>query len=153
VSVQIIDRDRGYGLVLTNVRKMRDGKMMRVGVTDAPHDGTPGMTVADIGAIHEFGLGSAPQRSFLRAWVDQEQASWMRRLRAAVLSFILSSDAWEEKFGKYCVDGIRKRIWENIPPPLQEATVTRKAREGYDTTPLVRSGQLIEGIEYEVGAR
>jgi hypothetical protein len=151
MSVVISDVDRGYRNVLANVRALRGGRMMRVGVTDAPHEGTPGMSVSDIGAIHEFGLGSAPQRSFLRAWVDKEQSNWLKRLRANVLAFVLSGTAWEAKFGQYCVDGIRTRIWENIPPALLDETVKRKAHEGLDTTPLVASGQLIAGVEYEVG--
>ncbi len=153
MSVVIRDQDHGYARALANVQSLRGGRMMRVGVTDKPHEGTPGMSVAAIGAIHEFGLGNAPQRSFLRAWVDEQQSSWLRKLRNSVLAFVLSGTSWEDKFGKYCVEGIRTRIWENIPPPLEEATVTRKARMGYDTTPLVASGQLIDGIEYEVGAR
>lgn len=149
MSFQVIDRDNGYRGLLTTVRKWRK-KVIRVGVSEAPHQGTPGMTIADIGAIHELGLGNNEERSFLRAWVDQNQKDWMAWLREGVLAELLKNRQWASNFGRYAVKSIRERIRKGINPALQDETVRRKAAKGQPATPLIATEQLIEGVEYEV---
>lgn len=144
-GVQIVDRDHGYRNALTNVRKM-GRTIVRVGVTDAPHVGTD-LTTAQLGAIHEFGLGHVPERSFLRAWVDENQNSWLRTLRELAYRAVMGREAWAENFGKYAVEGVRARMRLGIMPPLQTPTIARKLN---GNTPLIESEQLINGIEYDV---
>lgn len=146
MSLSVVDRDNGYSRLLTNVRRFRK-TTVRVGVTDAPHEGTPGMSVADIGAIHELGLGNAPPRSFLRAWVDANERGIMAWLRTQVLGALLGSGDWADAFGRHAVAGVRQRIIEHIPPPLEDETVRRKHGED---TPLVDTQQLLNGIIYDV---
>ena len=145
MSYTITDRDNGYRQLLTNVRKLR-GSTIRVGVNEEPHADS-GLTNAELGAIHEFGLGKVPERSFLRAWVDQNQTGWMRWLKEHIYRALLGREAWEENFGKYAVDGIRARMRLGIMPPLAPATIARKEN---GNTPLIETEQLINAIEYEV---
>ncbi len=151
MSVTIVDKDNGYKHLLVTVRKMH-GTSVKVGVSDAPHVGTPGMTIADIGAIHEFGGGTVPQRSFLRAWVDEHRSEWFSWLRRGIVGALFGrTQSWADDYGKYAVAGVRAKILSNIPPPLADETARRK--QGNDIA-LVDTGQLLEGIEYEVeGAR
>lgn len=145
MSVVIQDRDNGFRQLLVNVRKF--GRFtVRVGVSDAPHEGSPGMSIADVGTIHEYGLG-VPRRSFLRGWVDENERGIVAWLRSAVLRAILGGADAADAFGRHAVAGIRARIRRHIPPALEDATVKRK---GGNDTPLVDTEQLIDGIEYEV---
>ena len=141
----VTDTDNGYKQVLTNVRKLR-GTTVRVGVNEEPHEGSGGLTNAQIGAIHEFGLGTSPQRSFLRAWVDQNQRGWKAWLKEHLYRALFGREAWADNFGQYAVEGIRARMRLGIPPPLQKATADRKG----DATPLIDTEQLIDAIEYDV---
>lgn len=145
-GVKVTDRDNGYRELQQTVRKWRK-KTIRVGVNSAPHAGG-NLTNEELGAIHEFGLGHMPERSFLRAWVDQQSKEWMSWLRKGVLASLLSNRQWASNFGKYAVREVQARIRNGIPPELDEATVKRKL--GRNPTPLINTEQLINAVEYEV---
>jgi hypothetical protein len=144
---KITDKDNGYRQTLRNIKALSSGgQTVRVGVNgDATYEN--GMPVEAVGAIHEFGLGNNPERSFLRAWVD-ENINWFSRLKVWVRRFIFDGDAWTGPFGEHCVAGIKKRIEHGIPPALAEATI--KAKDG-NATPLINTELLINSIEYDVG--
>lgn len=141
------DIDHGYRQLLVNVRKMGRSHV-RVGVNEEQHAGRGGLTNAQLGAIHEFGLG-VPQRSFLRAWVDENQRGWLAAMKQLALRALYGREAWENRFGQYAVDGIKARMRAGIAPELQAATIARKASG--NPTPLLDTEQLINAIEYEVG--
>lgn len=142
---KISDRDHGYRQVIRNIKAMSSGgQTVRVGVNaEATYDN--GMSVEAVGAIHEFGLGNNPERSFLRAWVD-ENVNWYSQLKVWVRRFIFEGAAWTGPFGEHCVDGIKQRIERGIAPELQAATIKAK---GGNATPLVDTGRLIDSIEYD----
>ena len=145
MSCRVIDQDRGYRALQVRARKMGRSEV-RVGVTDAPH-APGGEPTSFIGLIHELGLGHVSQRSFLRAWVDENQRGIFAWLKERVYRALMGRGAWEKNFGEYAVEGIRTRMRLGIMPPLLEATTRRKAN---GSTPLIETEQLINGIEYEV---
>jgi hypothetical protein len=145
VPVTIKDEDNGYRELQQTVRKWRK-KTIKVGVNDDPHAGSPGLTNSSLGAIHEFGLGHVQERSFLRAWVDQQQGEWMAWLREGVLASLLKNRQWASNFGKYAVGQVRERIRAGIPPELRPETVRRKGSD----IPLIDTEQMINAVEYEV---
>ena len=138
------DEDRGFKHLMVNLKRARTE--VRIGVSDAPHEGSGGMTIAQIGALHEFGQGHNPERSFLRAWADSDEPSWLGRLKETLFRALLGDGRWVDDFGKYAVEGVRARIRLGIPPPLKHATVKRKKN---GSTPLIESEQLLKGIVYE----
>jgi hypothetical protein len=144
--MRISDRDNGYARLMVNVRKLSRGRTINVGVTDSPHAGS-GLPTSTIGAIHEFGLGHVPQRSFLRGWVDENEQGWFASLKERVYRALLGDGAYADGFGQYAVDGVRARMRLGIGPALLEATIKRKQN---GTTPLIETEQLINGIEYDV---
>jgi|ERR1019366_2108946 hypothetical protein len=146
-GVTIRDTDHGYRELTQNVRKWRK-KTIRVGVNDDPHSGHGNLTNATLGAIHEFGLGTVPERSFLRAWVDRSQKEWMAWLREGVLASLLSNRQWASNFGKYAVREVQDRIRDGIAPALKQATIDRKASG--NPVPLIDGEELINAVEYEV---
>ncbi len=112
------------------------------------------MTVAEVGAIHEFGLGS-PQRSFLRQFVDENRDQLRRMLSGAAREVArgrLTEEQALERFGLAVQGMIRERIVRGIDPPLADSTKERK-REltgGTKDTPLILWGQLLSPILHEV---
>lgn len=102
------------------------------------------LTVADIGTIHEFGLG-VPERSFIRAWFD-EASDENRALLQSRLKLVIAGKLTPEQALERCAlkfeAGVRRRIRARIPPPLAQSTIDRKG----SSTPLIDTGQLVSSI-------
>jgi hypothetical protein len=139
-GVQIYDADHGFAAIVTKRLNSVRGQV-DVGVDDRPHEPS-GVPTDEIGACHEFGLGHMPQRSFLRAWVDESHLIIREKLNALLLETIIYGKDWRAPFGQWVVDRLRQKIWLVIPPPLQDATLERKG----DAPPLVDTGQLVNAI-------
>lgn len=107
-----------------------------------------GLTTADVGAVHEFGLG-VPQRSFVRGYFDDNQAE-IEDLQTVALQHILDgADPAAEagRLGLKLEGGMKERILARINPPLAEST---KARRGESAVPLVDTSQMIGAIRSKV---
>lgn len=156
--VTVREKDRGAAKVLEALRGLK--RQVTVGI-HAAEGGTPStggdLTVAEVGAIHEFGLG-VPQRSFLRAFADENRQELLRMLSAStreVASGKLTTDQALERFGLAVQGMIRERIVRGIDPELTEATKRRKQEitGGSKETPLILWGQLLSSILHEVKER
>ena len=111
------------------------------------HAGGEGLTVGDIGSIHEFGAPAAniPQRSFVRAWFDERQdfiASTLRTQFQAVIAGKRPIEQATERVALAFEGDVKQRILSNIPPPLKPATIKRKG----SSLALVDTGQLRAAI-------
>jgi hypothetical protein len=114
-------------------------------------DGEPsGLTVGEIAEIHEFGLGSAPRRSFLAGWADQNadqiKTVVIRGGQALARGKIASIDQLLEQIGVWAVGSIQARMATSIPPPNAPATIKRKG----SSVALIDTGQLRSSISYRV---
>ncbi len=116
------------------------------------------LTLLDLAAIHELGLGNVPERSFLRAYVD-EQGERLRAMLAALMTAEIARTVQSgapiddgkrrailTKLGLRMVAEIQARMSAGIAPDLQPATVQRKG----SSTPLIDTGQLRSGITFQV---
>lgn len=117
------------------------------------------LTLAEIAAVHEFGSPSigVPERSFLRAFVDEYQndlREFMRRLLEQVVEGKYKPEQALELFGAKVVGLVKVRIAKGIAPELKPATKAFKARKGKPKdTPLIYSGQLRNSITYRASVR
>jgi len=142
MSVAIRDDRRAYDAFLERVKSVRSGAV-EVGVAPVPHG--RGKNAAEIGLIHEYGLG-VPQRSFLRSWVDRQGKRIGIMIKNFTREALMGGKPWQEAFGEYAVCGVRQNIRTNLPPPLAEETIERK---GHDLA-LVDTEILIKAITWEV---
>lgn len=149
------DTDRGLAKRIASLEGL--SRAVTVGV-HGDQGGEPAeggeITLAEVAAIHEFGLG-VPERSFLRAFVDEHRTELQAMMRAsaqAVAAGKLTSEVALERFGLRVVGMVKKRIVAGIDPPLAEATKEQKAARtgGPKDTPLILWGQLISSILHEV---
>lgn len=154
MSVAIRTRDTG----LAKFMKRLTSPEVTVGVHSADgsavEEGSE-LTVAEIAAIHEFGLG-VPERSWLRAFVDENRDE-LSRLLAVTAKQIAEgkqpADVAMNRFGLHVVGMVKKRIVAGIEPGLAEATKREKQRVtggGAKDTPLIRFGQFISAIAHEI---
>lgn len=113
----------------------------------AAHGETKGepLTVAQVGAFHEFGTSRVPQRSFVRGWFDESQAEIAELLRsqlALAAAGKLTVEQALERVALKCEASMKKRIRNRIPPPLAPETIARKG----SSVPLIDTGQLRNSI-------
>lgn len=155
--------DRGYNALKR--RWMRSGgKRVATGImgeagsdprTSAIADGDA-VTNLMIAAVHEFGAPSVgvPERSWLRAYVDENE----KRIRAmirAVAEDIIAGKITEEvalgRLGSKIVGEIQDRISEGIAPELSDRRKAEKEVDGKPgDTPLIDSGQFWQAIQWAV---
>lgn len=146
-------KDHGYDALMKRMRDATKGAKVTVGIHEeegvAP-EGDSGATVAEVAAMHEFGLGQE-QRSFVRAYVDANEAQLnddMRKIGQAVVSGQLSSTQQGlERFGLKVVGGMQTFISDGqVQPADKPATIARKG----SSTPLLDDGILRSSITHKV---
>jgi hypothetical protein len=108
-----------------------------------------GLTNADVGSFHEFGFG-VPQRSWLRAYFDENEARLGALVEDAIISAVIDGADLEQQLGLVAVQiegEIKERILAGIGPQLADAT---KRKRGASAVPLLDSGQLLGAIRAQL---
>lgn len=151
-SVRIKSVDSGFARLLENVYR---GEKPRIHVGIMAKDGAKPhgedeITVAEIAAIHEYGLGDAVERSFLRAWFGKHQdqvREALRRQTALVIEGKLDRYNALAQMGAWIAGEIQRYISANqVKPPTSAETNERKG----STTTLVDDGILKSAISFSV---
>lgn len=159
-GVTITDKDLGMKAVMRMLDRLKaSAPRVVVGIVGeeaiAAHRKGDGLTVVEIGAVHEFGAGRVPERSFLRATFDQNRDHYQKfmtnGLRREVLDVAKTGDAGPEnrtlkQLGLKVEGDVKKRIAEGIDPPLHPLTIARKG----SSKPLIDTGQLRASIASEI---
>jgi hypothetical protein len=147
MAAHVESKDHGADALVKALRSVK-GAELRVGILDKGDDDHAGLTVAELAAIHEFGLG-VPERSFIRGWydenIDQIRELIKKQLARVARGEVSEVNAWKQ-LGALFVAQIQKRIVERIPPPLAESTIKAKGSD----VPLVDTGQLKSSITFKV---
>lgn len=154
--MKVADKDLGYAALVSRVYAL-DSPKVSIGIHEqegAEEHAEAGMTVVALGAIHEFGLGNVPERSFIRAWFDENQdraKEALRRLMVSVVEGKRQPQQALELFAQWALGEMQKRMAEGIPPALQPETLRKKTREGKTgEKPLIDTGQLRSSLSYEI---
>lgn len=157
MSAKITTRDQGYTKTLRLLRQA--GLSLTLGVQGPqaaaehrdPDGASSGLTVGELAAIHELGLG-VPERSWLRAWFEENHKRVVEDLRTGLVQVVagrMTVDQLGEVLGVRYVGDIQARISNGIPPPLADSTIARKG----SSVPLIDTGQLRSAITYVVTRR
>ena len=156
-TTKVTDTDRGAGDLVKRLRALaKSTRRVKVGIlSDAPKKARKGsagkLSLLEVAIVHEFGAPAAniPQRSFIRATID-ERAADIARLQRVVAQRVAMGEITEEQglaqIGAKVAGWIKARIADGIAPPLAESTVRRKK----STKPLVDTGQLRSAITHAV---
>lgn len=153
MGLQLRDRDQGYKKRLDALRAAAGGDSstgrggVLVGIRGdkaaATHKGSD-LDLVTIASFHEFGIG-VPERSIIRAWVDEERekiTDLIRRAARAMAAGKVTRAQALELVGAKCVAMVQARIKRGIAPALSAATVAEKGSD----VPLIDSGQLWSSI-------
>ncbi len=152
VKTRVTDRDRGWKRVLKEASIKRH---VVVGIRgdDDPRTGDS-LGNVELGAIHEFGLGFVPERSFIRDPIDENLNKYRpltKALGRKVYTLKLSLTQALNVLGLKAQADMRNAINRGIAPGLQPATKAQEAKKGKPkNTPLILTGQLKSAITYKV---
>jgi hypothetical protein len=152
-SLKLVDTDHGWEELKREVARMADHHVL-VGVQGAEaaanYQGT-GLTIAQIGSVHEFGRPAIniPERSFIRAGIDEHRERILNRctrMAAGIMGRVITVEQALGLLGEYTVGLLKARIARGIEPPNRPSTIRRKG----SSKPLIDTGQLRNSITYAI---
>ena len=154
---RVEDKDLGLNRIIRTLNKDLDGVVVKVGVQakdKAVRRGKGGsirntdQPLAVIAAIHEFGLGDMPQRSFLRSAYDENLPvidKMIQRVANGAV-FGLRTNAALNQLGNVVQGMVQRKIVDGPFVPNSPATIKRKK----SSKPLIDTGHLRPSIRYVI---
>lgn len=133
------------------LRRIRDSSVT-VGIhSDAGQHDDAGMTVAQLGAIHEYGSEAAhiPERSFLRSTMNAKRKKYLADMAKIADSAIQGKrDARDGMglLGRQAEGDIKLTIRDLKEPPNKPSTIAQK--KGVDN-PLIDTGQMLNSVRWK----
>lgn len=142
------DTDKGYKDLVKRVFGIQKPRIS-VGVfsEEAEHGGP--LSVLDVAIINEFGLGNVPERSFLRAWFDENESRAYQMCQVMLTTVVQGKRTKEQALQLLAmkfVGEIQQRISQGIPPANAQSTIDKKG----SSTPLIDTGQLRSSISFKI---
>lgn len=138
----VTDKDMGYRELLKRLAGAKQVSVL-VGIR-----GAQGSDLVTYAAANEFGTERIPERSFLRATVDNERVKYTGLLEQAA-DRLLDGDTPAAAFGilgMVAVGDVQRRIRNRVPPPNAPLTIAKKGSD----VPLIDTGRLRQSIDYVV---
>lgn len=154
---RVEDKDLGLNRIIRTLNKDLDGVVVKVGVQakdKAVRRGKGGsirntdQPLAVIAAIHEFGLGDMPQRSFLRSAYDENLPMIDKMIQRVANGavFGLGTNAALNQLGNVVQGMVQRKIVNGPFVPNSAATIKRKK----SSKPLIDTGHLRQSIRYVI---
>lgn len=154
---RVEDKDLGLNRIIRTLNKDLDGVVVKVGVQakdKAVRRGKGGSVrntdqpLAVIAAIHEFGLGDMPQRSFLRSAYDENLPMIDKMIQRVANGavFGLGTNAALNQLGNVVQGMVQRKIVDGPFVPNSPATIKRKK----SSKPLIDTGHLRQSIRYVI---
>ncbi len=150
-----IDRDLGERDFLRAVDELDDAHI-DVGLFEGEiHPGSE-YTIAQIGAVHEFGtkpgtVPKIPERSFLRSTADEKRDAYHKRM-AKVANKVEGGSpnvvSMLTAMGELMASDVRKKITTLKTPKKAEATLRREGRQF--TNPLIWLGYMRNAVRSRI---
>lgn len=164
------DTDRGMAGIIKQLKKLA-GASITVGIHEDAGVDEHGTSVAEIGAVHEYGKGHVPARPWLANTIDENRAE-LNKLMAKVADRIMMSQGkipltlGLSIVGERAAQLVQDKIRSSDPTwaPLAEETKKAKARKGRlkgeaaaafiggDGNPLVDTSQMLNSVRSKVEA-
>ncbi len=154
MTVKVTVVDNGAKRAQALLKKKR--KVLRVGILEREanqqHPTGDGVTIGDVAVWNEYGTDTAPARSWLFNWLDENLQDIYKQLTADTMRVVFGKPPEDEatalgKRGSVYRQQIEDRIrYANVFASNAPSTVRKK---GFDL-PLIDSETFIEAIRWEV---
>ena len=121
---------------------------LTVGIHEDAGTEPTGTSVAQVADWNEFGTDRIPARSFIGAFVEENENQIEADLERCAEEYTRGRDGKQmlTRLGLRYVGLIQQRIASGIAPPNSPATIARKG----SSTPLIDTGQLRSSIRSKV---
>lgn len=154
---KVEDTDLGLNRIIVTLKEELSDVVIKVGVqakdktVKRGKDGgirNTDQPLVVIAAIHEFGLGGMPQRSFLRSAFDENKPMINKMGDHIVNSAIkgISTETALDQLGNVVQGMVQKKIVDGPFVPNSPATIKRKK----SSRPLIDTGHLRQSIRYVI---
>lgn len=129
---------------LEKIEKSLNGPgKVKVGFPEGSNDYPDGTSVVMVAAVHEFGSGPVPERSFLRSTMFEKRRHYLRQIQKYGKEIIAGKMTLEKALNLLGLEAqrdVRQKINDIKDPPLVY-------REG---NPLHDTGHMIESVDYQI---
>lgn len=113
--------------------------------------------LVQVAAVHEFGAGPVPARSFLREWFDDSREALIEQMREAMRGEYQEYRTGLERspamvaFGTDILGALVARMRAGLDPELAASTVRRRRAAGLaEGPPLIATTQLVRALAAKV---
>jgi len=143
-----VDIDKKLDGILSKVNKKISeyekigGMSVEVGLPSDRIHNPSGLTLAELGAIHEFGTEKIPERSFLRS-VTILKKTEIKKTMEGLAKKSIEGDSAETLMEQFAIFGqglVQENIVELNSPPL------KSPRKDGSSNPLVDTGAMRQGV-------
>lgn len=133
---------------LEQIRKnVTDLNAVKIGLPDSPH--AEGLTLSQLGLIHEYGTATIPSRPFLYSGISEGREE-INRLNKTTLAAVQTGELSKQealgRLGNLGVRLVQEKIRGGPFVPLNPATISAKG----SSAPLIDTGQLRASVTFEV---
>lgn len=107
------------------------------------------MSMAKLGAIHEFGTATIPERSYIRSTMSELDKKLKKMLKKFSTDALLGRIEKKKALGligEFLKAAFKNKIQDGVPPPNAPETIRRKGSDH----PLIDTGQMRDTIDSEV---
>lgn len=148
MSVKTIDK--GWRRLQRELARA-SGKVIEVGIPEAAGaqtiEGSSSVTLATLGAFHEYGTATVPARPWLSSAITPADARRTNQRIAQDITRGMSAEAALKRAGEREAERVREQLGEGVAP-LDPKTAARKG----SARPLVETGALRDAIGYTIDA-
>lgn len=132
--------DKGYNIIKRRYAVGRN--LIKVGI-----QGIAGAKLVMVGTWNEFGTAHIPQRSFIRAAIDEHREELKEYAHELLKEYLNKGDDiahYLGRLGEKTQALIQKKIQSGVPPPNAPATIKRKG----SSKTLIDTGALLHSIRW-----
>lgn len=148
-KVIISDTDPGFRRLIGELGEM-GSVTLGVQGKDAEEMYDNGLTVGQNAAMHELGLGGMKERSWLRAWMDENAPRLYAETKSELVQVLAGNKTRKaalQELGYKWTKEVRARVEAgHVTPPLAQDTIDRKGH----AIPLIETTKLVAAITYAV---
>jgi len=156
MALRVKDFDNGAKALKARMRRLLPRGVVGIygeRASAKPPEGK-GRTVGEIAAAHEFGLGTVPMRSWLRATMaarTKQVSAALQEICVATIKGKGDAPQMMAQLAQAAAGWCKERIASGIAPELSARYLPRKlAKYPGATTPLIASGQMRQSIAGEL---
>lgn len=120
-----------------------DGKFVLVGLPESAGVTPDGVSVAQVGAAHEFGTSTIPARPWLQTGVNKAQDD-ISQIAVDGIKDELPQEQILNQIGVVAVGAVQQNIIEIKSPANSDRTIAQKG----SANPLIDTGNMMQSVTY-----